>query len=64
MESVVYHSPLKLTAKQRLARTLSGLVWQLQQQRPGLAETELRMWIGLSLCRNRTALIKEAESRL
>jgi len=61
--AVTYRSPLKLTPKRRLARTIEGLLHGVQQERPGLSTEESRMWIGLVLAANRNNLVAEAASR-
>ena len=60
VEQVVYRSPLKLTPKRRLARTIEGLLYAVQQECPGLSAEESRMWVGLVLTQSRSQLITEA----
>lgn len=61
--AVTYRSPLKLSPKRRLARTIEGLLHGVQQEYPGLSVEESRMWVGLVLIANRNHLIAEAVSR-
>ena len=64
MDSVTYNSPIKHSPKQRLQRIVSGLVFALQQDRPGISTVEAQTWLGLSLCRNRQQLINQTLSSL
>ena len=60
MDSVVYHSPLKLTPRQRLSRILAGLLWELKQKYPLWTDDELRTGLGLALCGNQQKLVEMA----
>jgi hypothetical protein len=61
--TATYRSPLKLSPKRRLARTIEGLLYAVRQEYPGLSTEKSRMWLGLVLIANRNHLIAEAVSR-
>ena len=64
LDNVIYRSPLVLSPKKRLDRTISGLLFALQQDRPLISTEEARTWLGLSLCHNRRHLINQTLSSL
>ena len=64
MDRIVYHSPIKLTPKQRLERIVAGLLYALHEKYPLLSTEETRTWLGLAICHNRRQLINQTLATL
>lgn len=63
-ETVVYHSPLKVTPKRRLERIIAGILYALRQRHPLLSIEETRTLLGLLLLSSKTALVHQALTML
>lgn len=64
MEHIVYHTSGSLSPKQRLQRLITGLLADLQRNRPLLSIEERRTWLGLVLSSNRRFLVNQATTQL
>ncbi len=60
-DTIVYHSPIKLSPKKRLQRICDGLVYEMRKQHPLLYLEEARLGVAIAIAHNKDKLVAAAK---